>query len=211
MEKKLKLFEEYSSQIRKSSKSILEYNVLEGYDRQITKLEKYGKYNLAFRQEIEKLYSQKNNSLKLLENDELLKFYLDDEVRKIIMKILIAISSRPNSHIKDIKKSIESLKNMGFSDAEEYLMEFSSVEDIRKDLFEKAGLEFKSFDELLVALFDAHGIGDIRAMKKVELLLEKNGIVHNQYDSLGFNIEEILMMPWDSIMLFNNNSEGMKK
>ena len=37
MEKKLKLFEEYSSQIRKSSKSILEYNVLEGYDRQITR------------------------------------------------------------------------------------------------------------------------------------------------------------------------------
>ena len=66
----------------KSSKSILEYNVLEGYDRQITKLEKYSKYNLAFRQEIEKLCSEKNNSLKLLENDQLLKFYLDDEVRK---------------------------------------------------------------------------------------------------------------------------------
>ena len=210
MEKKLKLFEEYSSQIRKSSKSILEYNVLEGYDRQITKLEKYSKYNLAFRQEIE-LCSEKNNSLKLLENDQLLKFYLDDEVRKIIMHILIAISSRPNSHSKDIKKSIESLKNMGFSDAEEYLMEFSSVEDIRKDLFEKAGLEFKSFNELLVALFDAHGIGDIRAMKKVELLLKKNGIIHGQYGYLGFSIEEILMMPWNCIMLFINKSEGKKK
>lgn len=211
MEKKLKLFEEYSSQIRKSSKSILEYNVLEGYDRQITKLQKYSKDNLACRQEIEKLCSEKYNSLRLLENDQLLKFYLDGEVRKIIMQILIAISSRPNSHSKDLKKSIESLKKMDFIDAEEYLMEFSSVEDIRKDLFEKAGLEFKSFNELLVALFDAHAIGDIRAMKKVELLLEKNGIVHNQYDSLGFSIEEILMMPWDSIMLFNNNSEGMKK
>lgn len=195
-------FNDYCKEIRNSSKNILKYRIDILYDKEMNKLKKYINFNITAHEKYLKIQYEKNIATKVLESDTLLNIYLDNEVRKVIMKILLAISISPKSHSRDYGFAISELNKMGFSDTREYLSEFLDVEDIRKDLFEKANLDFTHYDELNMKLLEAKTSNNTKELKDAELELYKNGIMGSLYCSNSFGLNEIANIPYDYLKFF---------
>lgn len=194
---KLYNFGLYSDVVRENSKKTLEYDVEKGLNNKILQFKSYyGSFSpeqletIVDSYEIEEKYKiLKSASSQLLEDDKRLKVYLDSEIRERIMHILKLISSGPNDAKFDSDDAKQKLKRIGFSDADEYLEEFNTPEEIRKDLFSQADLTYISYANL--KQMEEDGASDV----DVSFLYEQAGIKDDEYVANNYLVENVLQLP----------------
>ncbi len=175
MKLSFKEFENYSNVIRKNAKDSLIKDINGRLDKKLILfrnhfVDEFTNRNI-FLEQVKYLMKVKGFTRQVLTDEFLLNIYLDNEVRKRIINILNVI----NSSVDNLS-AVEKLTEMGFSDADEYLREYSSLEKIRQDLFEKSGLDFEDYTKLSDdALMKQYSL-DQDALLELEISFFKAGI-----------------------------------
>lgn len=213
-------FKEYginAAVMRNCIKKNLEYEVTTGFDEREARVRKFydiddSLENSEFQTRLEIARKEKSCIEGLLRNEMLLNIYLDSEVRKNIIGFLKIIADGPNEESR-VGIAIKAFKQMGFEDAEEYLSEFDSVEDVRKDLFEQAGLEYISYDTLCSDMEAAREAFDLDESALVKTKFEKAGIdvVAGNYSARDYFTYEVAMMPEEQAKLLAEVKAGRGK
>lgn len=146
---------------------------------------------------------EKTSLRSILNDQDKLSFCLDNYVRNIIIGLLRLIGTFPT-----LSQAGNFFERVGmFDDTSLCLDEFSSLEDVRKYLFEEVGLEYVAATDLRAALNDAILRKDDLEIERAKANYIKAGIGYEdeEYTCFEYTIEEIDSMPKDLVKLLSNS------
>lgn len=214
---KLKEFKDYAADLRSYKKKELEYAVSEGIERKIGEFKEMTDMSCSLdvdnlQKRLKDAAMEKQLLEKILSSDDRLTVCLESMVRDSIIALLTFIADGPKMKPR-FKMAGKWLEGMCFADAREYLSEFETVEDVRRDLFEQAGLEYISIDELAMSLDEAYENLDYEKYEKCKADYEKAGIdmVTGQYVRSKYSIYEIAVFNDKRLELLTSRRKGNSK
>lgn len=187
MKYNFKDFSLYSEMIRKDAKENLICDINGNLDRKLILfrnhfVDEFTNRNV-YLQQLNYIVKVKELSRKVIEDEFLLNIYLDNEVRKSIISILSIIEK---SGLSD--ETIKELEKIGFNDTKEYLGEVVSLEEIHRDLFEKAGLDFVPYENLALEIEMKQYSLSKDELLNLKVMCEKEGI---DYKKRKYNCRDI--------------------
>lgn len=214
---RLKEYGSYAADIRAWTKRSLEESVLVGFDKKREQLEElstinYSLSDLGLQERIDNLQIEKQLCEKVLNDEGLLGIYLDGVVKDGIIRLLTFIAAGPNEE-SCFDFATRAFEKMGFVDAEEYLEEFNSVEDVRKDLFEQSNLKYISNADLMEDLMKAREDFDLDMLAATKANFEKAGISEytGRYEEKSYILCELAMMTEEQVRLLAREDSSIIK
>ncbi|MCI8460636.1 MAG: hypothetical protein HFE81_04495 [Bacilli bacterium] len=214
---KLKEFGLYTEAIKQCIKRNLEYEVKRGFDEKLIRIKKY--YDVEnfddseFQNRMLNASKEKTLVEKVLNDKNLLDIYLDSEVRKNICRLLRLSASGPEEELST-EKAIKAFKVVGFRDVDEYFLGIDSVENLRRDLYEQAGLEYIPYEKLKRDLEIAREDFDYDSFSIAKTNFIKAGIdyITGYYTAKEYFTCEVAVFTDEQVrLLSSNNSCGTVK